>query len=124
MPHAGLAAGSTTSEGATAAIAAACEELVGRLQASADALRDKAEKAAAEAAAAAASSGGSGGDGGGGAATESGASGGSSKESESEKAKAPAAVTWEAIVADVCGWEVVTAKVGVRVCGARERVSA
>jgi hypothetical protein len=41
MPHAGLAAGSTTSEGTTAAIAAACEELVGRLQGSADALRDE-----------------------------------------------------------------------------------
>lgn len=38
MPHAGLAAGSTTSEGATAAIAAACEELVGRLQGAADQL--------------------------------------------------------------------------------------
>jgi hypothetical protein len=41
LPHCccpGLAAGSTTSEGATAAVAAACEELVGRLQASANEL--------------------------------------------------------------------------------------
>jgi hypothetical protein len=37
-PHAGLAAGSTTSEGATAATAAACDELVGRLRGSAEAL--------------------------------------------------------------------------------------
>lgn len=40
MAHAGLAAGSTTSEGATAAIAAACEELVGRLEGSAAALKE------------------------------------------------------------------------------------
>jgi hypothetical protein len=37
-PHAGLAAGSTTSEGATAATAAACDELVGRLKGAAEAL--------------------------------------------------------------------------------------